>query len=128
MQLRRCGQLLAQIGRRVDEKPVVAVGADRDRRLGACQSGIAARLPANRTAAIPLRNPATGCGAQDDDAKHGSSPGIQTSSRQTPELTQSRDQERVTSGARFRSKGPATPAAYLRAAHAYMLISMPTGT
>src|SRR3954471_22088143 len=43
-------------------------------------------------------------------------------------MTQSRDQERVTPGGPPASKREAVAAAYLRAAHAYMLISMPTGT
>jgi hypothetical protein len=37
-------------------------------------------------------------------------------------------QERVTPGVHLKSKREAIVAAYLRAAHAYMLISMPTGT
>jgi hypothetical protein len=43
-------------------------------------------------------------------------------------MTQSRDQERVTPGGPPASKREAVAAAYLRAAHAYILISMPTGT
>jgi hypothetical protein len=39
-----------------------------------------------------------------------------------------RDQERVTPGGPPTLKREAIVAAYLRAAHAYMLISMPTGT
>ena len=71
MQLRRRNKLLAQVGRGVDEKPVLAVGADRDRALGARKFRIfASRCPANRTSAIPLRNTTTCRGAQDDDAKH----------------------------------------------------------
>jgi hypothetical protein len=31
---------------------------------------LGSRCPANRTSAIPLRNPTTGRRAQDDDAKH----------------------------------------------------------
>ena len=76
MKLRRRDQLLAQIGRGVDQEPVLAVGADRDRGLGALEFGMfASRRPANRTSAIPLRNAATCRGAQDDDAKHDPSPG-----------------------------------------------------
>ena len=57
MKLRRRDQLLAQIGRRIDQEPVIAIGADRDRSLGAAKFGIlVSRLPANRTAAIPLAN------------------------------------------------------------------------
>ena len=40
MKLRRRDQLLAQIGRGVDQKPVLAVGADRDRGLGALKFGM----------------------------------------------------------------------------------------
>ncbi len=76
MKLRCRDQLLAQIGRSVDQKPVVAVGADRDRSLGALKFGLfGSRFQANRTSAIPLRNATTRRGAQDDDAKHDPSPG-----------------------------------------------------
>ena len=76
VKLRGRDQLLAQVGRGVDQKPVRAVGADRDRGLGALQFGMfVSRSPANRTSAIPLRNATTCRGAQDDDAKHDSSPG-----------------------------------------------------
>jgi hypothetical protein len=76
VKLRRRDQLLAQIGRRIDQKPVIAIGADRNRSLSALQFGMfGSRDPANRTSAVPLRN-ATPCrGAQDDDAKHDPSPG-----------------------------------------------------
>ncbi len=71
MQLRRGSELLAQIGRGVDEKPVRAVAAHRDRGLRAPEVWLlASRRPANRTSAIPLRYAAAGCGAQDDDAEH----------------------------------------------------------
>jgi hypothetical protein len=50
---------------------VIAVGADRDRGLGALKLGmLGSRGPTNRAAAIPLRNATTCRGAQDDDAKH----------------------------------------------------------
>src|SRR4030088_638704 len=42
--------------------------------------------------------------------------------------THSRSRERVTPGGPPSSKRESTASAYLRAAHAYMLISMPTGT
>ena len=49
MKLRRRDQLLAQVGRGVDQEPVRAVGADRDRGLGALQFGMfASRFPAHR--------------------------------------------------------------------------------
>jgi hypothetical protein len=54
---------------------MLTIGADGDRRLGALKFGIASRYLANLTSAIPLRNAATCRGAQDDDAKHFSSPG-----------------------------------------------------
>ena len=137
MKLRRRDQLLAQIGRRIDQEPVLAVGADRDRSLGALKFGmLGSRRPANRTSAIPLRNTATGRGAQDDDAKHDPSPGeFQTILMLTKRFegghrrrARFRDRERVTPGGPPASKREAVAAAYLRAAHAYMLISMPTGT
>src|SRR3954469_5640362 len=141
MKLRRRGQLLAQIGRGIDEVPVLAVAAYRDRGLGASEFGsFASRFPANRTSAIPLRNPAPRGGAQDDDAKHDpplpetrtlnthSKRERQNVSRWTPDKTHSHNRERVTPGSPPRSKRERTASAYLRAAHAYMLISMPTGT
>src|SRR4051812_4807905 len=65
------GQLPTQIGRGIDEIPVLAVAAYRNRGLGAFELGIfASRFSANRTSAIPLRNSASRRGAQDDDAKH----------------------------------------------------------
>ena len=77
MKLRGRDQLLAQIGRGIDQEPVLAVGADRNRSLGASEFGmLVPRCPANRTSAIPLRNTTTCRGAQDDDAKHDPSPGI----------------------------------------------------
>src|SRR6476660_6811601 len=76
MKLRGCDQLLAQIGRGVDQKPVFAVCTDCDRGLRALKLGMfGSRRPANRTSAIPLRDATTRRGAQDDDAKHDPSPG-----------------------------------------------------
>src|SRR5438552_16892634 len=76
MKPRRRDQLLAQIGRRIDQKPVTAIGADRNRSLGALKFGMfGSRRQANRTSAIPLRNTTTGRDAQDDDAKNDPSPG-----------------------------------------------------
>ena len=106
VKLRRRDQLLAQIGRRIDQKPVIAVGADRDRGLGALKLGMfGSRCPANRTAAIPLRNATTRRGAQDDDAKHDPSPGISNSfncikklRRWTQSINNVPNQERVTPG------------------------------
>src|SRR5689334_23239912 len=76
MKLRRRDQLLTQVRRGVDQVPVRALSADRDRGLGAAQFGIfASCFPAYRTSAVPLRDTAAGRGAQDDDAKHDPSPG-----------------------------------------------------
>src|SRR4051794_1369672 len=75
VKLWRGDQLLAQIGRRVDQEPVIAVSTDRNRSLGALQPSIGSRRRAYRTPAIPLRNAATCRGAQDDDPKHDPSPG-----------------------------------------------------
>src|SRR5436305_4573764 len=74
MQLRCGGQLLAKIGRSVDQEPVFAVGADRNRCLSALRPTVACRL-ADRTTAIPLWNAAACRGSQNDDAQHDSSPG-----------------------------------------------------
>src|ERR1700733_14633556 len=73
----RCGdQLLTQIRRGIDQKPVLVIGADRNRSLGALKFGmLGSRDPANPASAIPLRNPTACRGAQDDDAKHDPSPG-----------------------------------------------------
>src|SRR6185436_21170148 len=79
MQLPRRGQLLAQVGRGVDQEPVRVVHADCERRLSASQLGMfVSGGTTDRTAAIPLRNPAACCGAQDDDAQHDPSPGEAT--------------------------------------------------
>ncbi len=139
VKLRRRDQLLAQIGRGVDQKPVRAVGADRDRGLGAPQFGIfASRLPAHRTSAIPLRNAAAGRGAQDDDAKHDPSPGasrrlkIRNRATNAARWTPASDTIPQSGTCQARKstcvRCEAVAAAYLRVAHAYMLISMPTGT
>src|SRR6202043_1437043 len=68
-------QLLAHVGRCIDEIPVRVISADRNRSLGALLRPVTSRGLANRTSAIPLRNTATCRGAQDDDAKHDPSPG-----------------------------------------------------
>jgi hypothetical protein len=130
MKLRRRDQLLAQIGRRIDQKPVIAIGADRNRSLGAPEFGMfGSRRQANRTSAIPLRNTTTGRGAQDDDAKHDPSPG---DSRYF-EGGRHHDHDPMIGNVsrlevHLKVKRKAVALAYLRAAHAYMLISMPTGT
>jgi hypothetical protein len=135
MKLRRRDQLLAQIGRGIDEEPVLIIAAYRDRGLGAPEFGIfVSRFPANRTSAIPLRNTTTCRGAQDDDAKHDPSLleittlGDKNVSRWTP--AQDTLPHSGTCHARRSTfvKLADIASAYLRAAHAYMLISMPTGT
>src|ERR1022692_1932878 len=134
VKLRRRDQLLAQIGRGIDQKPVVAVGADRNRGLSALKSGIGSGHQANRTSAIPLRNATTCRGAQDDDAKHDPSPGDSRTlifksfegGRRHGHGPAIRNVSRLE--VHLKSKREAVAAAYLRAAHAYMLISMPTGT
>ena len=69
--------------------------------------GIGSRLSANRTTAIPLRNPTTRRGAQDDDAKHDPSPGCLDASLRTKlqterggprQKTRSHDRELVRPG------------------------------
>src|SRR5579872_610478 len=150
VQLWRRDQLLTQVRRRVDQKPVMIVCADRQRRLGALKLGMLSSCgPANPTAAIPLRNATTCCGAQDDDAQHDSSPG--RLARELSRIGISKLPNHRSSGIsqKLRRWTQATTAfpfrnvstwrstlirmklkrpAYLRAAQAYILISMPTGT
>jgi hypothetical protein len=67
--------LLAQIGRGIDQKPVVPVGTDCDGGLGALKFSVpGSRGLTHLAAAIPLRDATTCRGAQDDDAKHDPSP------------------------------------------------------
>src|ERR1700693_975892 len=76
VKLRCRDQLLTQIRRGIDQKPVLVIGADRNRSLGALKFGmLGSRYPANPTSAIPLRNATARRGAQDDDAQHYPSPG-----------------------------------------------------
>ena len=98
---------------------------------------LGSRFPANRTSAIPLRNTTTCRGAQDDDAKHDPSPGISNALNSTFNYKRFEGGHQHVHGPdsgtchAWRStcvKREAYAAAYLRAAHAYMLISMPTGT
>src|SRR5258708_34342436 len=133
MKLRRCDQLLAQIGRSIDQKPVISIGADRNRRLGTLEFGVLGSSgEANRTSAIPLRNPATCRGAQDDDPKHDPSPGDSNAFRPKASKVDTGMVTLFRSGTchawRSTLKREAVAAAYLRAAQAYILISMPTGT
>jgi hypothetical protein len=130
MKLRRRDQLLAQIGRRIDQEPVIAIGADCNRGLGALKFGVlGSRYPAHRTSAIPLRYATTCRGAQDDDAKHDPSPGdtnvskVDTGHKPAPAI-----RSRLRREVHLRQNVKAVAAAYLRAAQAYILISMPTGT
>src|SRR5262249_43140007 len=138
MQLRCCEHLLAQVGGGVDQEPVLAVGTDGDRGLGAPEFGMIVSCgPADLASTVPLWNTAACCSPQDDDAKHDPSPG-------TASGTASGTPGKHKGGLRFASvpprKGRISPegppastdeivaADYLRAAQAYMLISMPTGT
>jgi len=76
VKLRRADQLLAQVGRGIDQEPVGAIGAEGDGSLRALQFRVVGpRGPAHLASAIPLRNTAAGRCAQDDDAKHDPSPG-----------------------------------------------------
>src|SRR5262245_5995806 len=71
MQLRRRVQLLSKVGGGVDQEPVCAVGTEGNGGLGSLKlAEISPRCPAAGAAAVPLRDPAAGGGAQDDDAKH----------------------------------------------------------
>src|SRR4051812_40057451 len=128
MQLRCGDRLLAQIGRSVDQEPVFAVGADRNRCLGVLRPAVACRM-ADRATAIPLWNAAACRGSQNDDAKHDSSPGRSkhfggSRRRCAPSLKGTARHGRSTSVGMLQL----IAGAYLRAAQAYMLISMPTGT
>ena len=55
-------KLLADIGRRIQQEPVMAVGADRGRRLGARMrsAGVAPGRGTRRTPAVPLREATAG--------------------------------------------------------------------
>jgi len=86
------------------------------------------RRPAYRASAIPLRNAAAGRGAQDDDAKHDPSPGDPRQDKGGRRIVYAPVQERVTPGGPPASEREDVAGYYLRAAHAYILISMPTGT
>jgi hypothetical protein len=129
-----------------------AIYADRDRGLGALEFGVLASCcPANRASTIPLRNAAACRRAQDDDAKHDSSPGasrledkskkkgagsagalfasawLQNATRWTPVADTMQLSQPVRPGTPL-ARDRKCPAAYLRVAHIYMLISMPTDT
>ena len=67
-------ELLADVGRGVDEEPALAVGRHRDRRLGARGRPAGAGGAAAVAGAVPLREAAAGGGPEDADA-HVSSPG-----------------------------------------------------
>jgi hypothetical protein len=90
---------------------------------------LGSRYPAHRTSAIPLRYATTCRGAQDDDAKHDPSPGdtnvsqVDTGHEPAPAIGSLLRRE-----VHLRQNVKAVAAAYLRAAQAYILISMPTGT
>ena len=61
-------ELLAQVRRGVDEEPRPVVPADRERRLGPRPALTRARGLAHPAAAVPLRIPSAGGGAEDADA------------------------------------------------------------
>src|SRR5215472_11513640 len=136
MKLWGCDQLLAQVGGGVDEVPVIAVGADRNRGLRAAKFGmLAPGRPAHLAAAIPLRYAAAGGCAQDDDAKHDPSPENKKRENSSPNAT------KVNTGPDMPLAQDTSPrrstcveirevslADYLRVALTYMLISMPHGT
>ena len=74
-QRRGIGNLLAQIGRGVDQKPVLAVGTDGDRSLVAADIELArARITAVVAAAIPLRHAAACRGTEYEDFSHSGKP------------------------------------------------------
>src|ERR1700759_5622036 len=132
VKLRGCDQLLAQGGGGIDQEPVLAVGADRDRGLRASAFRmLAARLPAHFATAIPLRYAAAGGCAQDGDAKHDPSPdetetGQQIPRRWTP-VRHAPDQG-MSPEVHLRRIREVLLAAYLRVALTNMLISMQHGT
>ncbi len=69
MQARRRDDLLAEIRRRVQEQPSLAVAADRQARLAARLDALIAAPGelADRAEAIPLRKAAAGCRTKNDD-------------------------------------------------------------
>src|SRR5262249_16123088 len=134
MQLRCCEHLLAQVGGGVDQEPVFAVGTDGNRGLGAPEFGmIVSRGPADQASTVPLWNTAARRRAQDDDAKHDPSPGTVSGTPGKYKGGLRLACVRAFEG-RISPEGPPASteeivaADYLRAAQAYMLISMPTGT
>lgn len=71
MKARRGYDLLAQIGRRVEKKPALTIGADCKTRLAAWLDSLIA-VPGERadgTAAIPLRKAAARRGTKNEDAQ-----------------------------------------------------------
>lgn len=70
MQGRGGRNLLADIGRSVDQEPVLTVRADGGRSLIGALGRVAARCPAIGTAAVPLRNAATCRGSKYYDFYH----------------------------------------------------------
>src|SRR3954463_8899941 len=91
MKLWGCDQLMPQIRGCVDQKPVFAIGADRDRSLGALKFRLSgSRAAAHPTSDIPLRYTTARRGAQDDDPKHDPSPGIKASKVDTGATTRVR--------------------------------------
>src|SRR3989441_7144600 len=74
-----CGQLLAHVGRRVEQDPALAVRAHRHGRLRAA-GALLPRRAAVGTATVPLGESATGGGAEDDDAHRKKRPGSRPAS------------------------------------------------
>ncbi len=70
VQRRVFGDLLTQVGRRVEQRPALAVRADRDRGLGPGPgTPIAdARRLAHPAITVPLRKPAAGSRTQNEDS------------------------------------------------------------
>src|SRR5690606_36433546 len=65
------GDLLAQVGRGVDEEPVLAIGADGGRgHVGGEVGPAVARIGAIGAAAVPLRNAAACRGTEYDNPDH----------------------------------------------------------
>src|SRR5206468_4932039 len=67
----QAGELGADVGRRVEQKPAVAVGTDRCGGLGARQgsAGLVTSHGADRAPAVPLREPPTSCCSEKNEAQ-----------------------------------------------------------
>jgi len=77
MQLRRIGDLLSQVRRGVDQKPVAVICTDGNAGLSALQFGpLTPGRPAHLATAIPLRNTTTCCSSENDDTQHEIAPSV----------------------------------------------------